>query len=123
MNEHVWILGWLYNYGRHGFPLEKKLGLSVFSDAIVVFSKTYCPFCTRTKNLLNEAGAGAKVYELDTMKNGASIQAAVRNNYGHGTVPAIFFDSKLIGGNDDLTALAGSGTLQDRITAAKAARK
>ncbi|CAN1334858.1 GRXC1 [Linum perenne] len=35
------------------------------SAPVVVFSKTYCGFCTRVKQLLIQLGAAFKVIELD----------------------------------------------------------
>ncbi|CAN0548136.1 unnamed protein product [Ectocarpus sp. 12 AP-2014] len=45
------------------------------SNNVVVFSKSYCPFCTRTKNLFAGLGVDATVYELDQMDDGEAIQA------------------------------------------------
>ncbi len=35
------------------------------SNKVVVFSKTYCPFCTMAKNALTETGVDFKLVELD----------------------------------------------------------
>lgn len=88
-----------------------------------MFSKTYCPHCNRAKETLKRVGADVKYVELDHLPDGPSVQAAVRTLYGHGTVPAIFFNSALIGGNDDLTALDKSGELPKKLAAAIAASK
>lgn len=37
----------------------------VASSPVVVFSKTYCPFCARVKRLLAELAASYKAVELD----------------------------------------------------------
>lgn len=34
-------------------------------STVVVFSKTYCPFCKMAKAALNEAGAKFTLHELD----------------------------------------------------------
>lgn len=35
---------------------------------VVVFSKSYCPYCTASKNLLNELGAKYTTLELDQLR-------------------------------------------------------
>jgi glutaredoxin 3 len=45
------------------------------SDKVVVFSKTYCPYCKMAKEALNNAGLkNFLVIELDTRDDGAEIQ-------------------------------------------------
>nr|ACG29505.1 hypothetical protein [Zea mays] len=43
----------------------RKAKETVASHPVVVFSKTYCPFCTRVKQLLAKLGASYKAIELD----------------------------------------------------------
>ena len=43
-------------------------------NKVMVFSKSYCPFCTKAKNVLNSIGVKYKVLELDEDPNGAEIQ-------------------------------------------------
>ena len=49
----------------------------VSSNPVVVFSKTYCPFCVTVKKLLSELGATFKAIELDTESDGCDIQTAL----------------------------------------------
>jgi glutaredoxin 3 len=37
-------------------------------NAVVVFSKSYCPYCKQTKNTLSSFGAKYAVFELDQMR-------------------------------------------------------
>ena len=41
--------------------MDKK----VADNAVVMFSKTYCPFCKMAKTALNEAGGNYLTVELD----------------------------------------------------------
>jgi glutaredoxin 3 len=79
---------------------------------IMVFSKTYCPYCTRAK----EAIGGLykyEVVELDTMgKQGDEIQAYLLTKTGQRTVPNIFVKGKHIGGCDATLAAISSGEFQ-----------
>jgi len=93
------------------------------SHAVVVFSKSYCPYCTRAKSALASTGVRGKdiaVHELDKMPNGAAIQAALSFT-GATSVPRVFVGSRFIGGGDDTAALAASGKLKDLVKAAGAA--
>lgn len=82
------------------------------SADVVVFSKTYCPFCTATKNLMNDLDINAKVIELDEVDNGAAIQDALKSLTGQKTVPNVFIKGDHLGGNDVTQAAAKSGKLQ-----------
>ena len=83
---------------------------------VVVFSKSTCPFCTRTKRLMSDIEAGAKVIEINELDNGADVQAALLEISGQRTVPNVFIKGKHVGGNDDCQALAKSGELQKMIS-------
>ena len=53
------------------------VGKLLRSQKLVIFSKTFCPFCKRAKSILREAGVSEmKVVELDELegKNGNDIQ-------------------------------------------------
>jgi len=73
-------------------------------NAVAVFSKSYCPYCTATKRLLTELGATFHAVELDEEADGSSIQAALKTMTQQSTVPSIFIGQKHIGGNSDLQA-------------------
>jgi glutaredoxin 3 len=85
-------------------------------NKIVIFSKSYCPHCTKAKDLF--AGLkvdGTKIYELDKMDNGNDVQAALLEMTGQRTVPNIFVNKEHLGGNDDTQAAFRSGKLQKMI--------
>lgn len=88
---------------------------------VVVFSKTYCPYCTKAKRAL--ASVGAKDYvllELDEREDGAEIQKVLAALTGASSVPRVFVGGKCIGGGDDTAALAASGKLKTMLVAAGA---
>lgn len=72
---------------------------------VFVASKTYCPYCSATKKLIEDVYPEAYVLELDTIDNGDEIQNALAKITGQRTVPNIFINQKHIGGNSDLQAL------------------
>jgi thiol-disulfide isomerase/thioredoxin len=44
---------------------KTKAQTLINENGVVVFSKSYCPYCTATKKLLNELGANFTALELD----------------------------------------------------------
>lgn len=83
---------------------------------IEVFTKFFCPYCTRAKALLD--GKGADYQEIDLTMDRAGFEAMVERAGGRRTVPQIFIDGKHIGGSDDLAALDARGGLDPLIGAA-----
>jgi glutaredoxin 3 len=76
---------------------------------IEVFTKFFCPYCTRAKALLD--GKGAEYQEIDVTMDRAGFEAMVERAGGRRTVPQIFIDGKHIGGSDDLAAIDAKGAL------------
>jgi len=92
----------------------------VKGTALVVFSKSYCPFCTRVKSLFQQIGAKAVVYEMDQMSDGSALQAALHDWTGQRTVPNVFIGGKHVGGCDDTIRLHQEGKLVPMLTEAGA---
>jgi glutaredoxin 3 len=81
---------------------------------IVVFSKTWCGYCRRTKDSLSrfkDDGVDVVVHELDKMDDGTAIQHALLNVTGSRTVPQVFVNGTYIGGNDVTQQKIADGTL------------
>ncbi|KAF5858922.1 hypothetical protein ETB97_003582 [Aspergillus alliaceus] len=76
-------------------------------NAVVVFSKSYCPYCVASKKLLNDLKAKYVAIELDHEKDGAALQDALEEITNQRTVPNIFIKQQHIGGNSDLQARKG----------------
>mmetsp|Transcript_18751 Transcript_18751/g.26409 ORF Transcript_18751/g.26409 Transcript_18751/m.26409 type:complete len:149 (+) Transcript_18751:160-606(+) len=83
----------------------------VTSNDVVIFSKSYCPFCTKTKSLFKGIGVEAKIHELNQMDDGSDIQDALLEMTGQKTVPNVFIKGEHLGGNDNTQAAAKSGKL------------
>ncbi len=90
----------------------------IMKDAVVVFSKSWCPFCVKAKNLLKSKGVPFKAYELDGMPDGSAIQGALSSKTKQSTVPNIFIGGKHVGGCDDLHAASKSGKLTTYLASA-----
>ncbi|TVU15303.1 hypothetical protein EJB05_38817 [Eragrostis curvula] len=92
----------------------------VASAPVVVFSKSYCPFCVRVKKLFEQLGASFKAIELDVESDGSDLQDALKEWTGQRTVPNVFIKGKHIGGCDDTMALNNQGKLVPLLTEAGA---
>ncbi|KAI0444178.1 putative glutaredoxin [Xylaria telfairii] len=86
---------------------KEKAQKIIDENAVAVFSKSYCPHCRASKQLLNSLGAKYFLIELDQVDDGADIQAALHELSGQKTVPNIYIAQKHIGGNSDLQAQSG----------------
>ncbi|KMT10612.1 hypothetical protein BVRB_5g117320 [Beta vulgaris subsp. vulgaris] len=99
--------------------LEKAKHL-VSSTPVFVFSKTYCGYCNRVKQLLKQVGAAFQVMELDQETDGDAIQAALLEWTGQRTVPNVFIGGKHIGGCDAVMAKHNQGQLVPMLVDVKA---
>lgn len=85
------------------------------SNKVVVFSKTYCPYCVATKNLFKQqefSGINVVYHELDKRADGPAIQATLRDMSGQRTVPSVWIGGKFVGGNAETQSAYQSGSLQ-----------
>jgi len=96
----------------------KLAASTVPSGGVVLFSKSYCPYCLRAKRALLSVGIAPVVVELDERSDGAEIQAALLERTGQRTVPSAWLDGKHVGGSDDVLEGVESGLFKD--AAAKA---
>jgi glutaredoxin 3 len=88
--------------------LVKKL---IAENNVVVFSGTYCPFCSKAKALLSKLGVKYLAIEIDTREDGDEILEAVTEMTGQETIPNVFIKGRSIGGCDDTHELHREGKL------------
>jgi len=79
---------------------------------IEIYTKDYCPFCHRAKDLLKVKGAVFTEYDVTT---NAIKEKEMRDRSGRTTVPEIFVDDELLGGCDDLFDLEADGRLEEAL--------
>ena len=76
---------------------------TIGQNSVVIFSKSYCPFCTKVKDFFAGKGIEFIALELDTMGNqGAEIQSALLERTRQSTVPSVWVNGKFIGKTFDL---------------------
>jgi len=93
-------------------PYVKEVQDLISENSIVIFSKSYCPFCKKAKKLLVEFNKKLKIIELNEIDDGAKFQQALQTITGQKTVPNIFIKGKHVGGSDAVDAMYRSGELQ-----------
>lgn len=76
-----------------------------------IYTKGYCPFCHRAKQLLD--AKGVDYVEIDVTYD-PELQQEMMTRSNRRTVPQIFIGDQHIGGNDDLVKANRNGTL-DRL--------
>ncbi|KAI7844931.1 hypothetical protein COHA_001578 [Chlorella ohadii] len=87
-------------------------------NPVMVYSKTYCPYCSEVKSLFERLGVNAKVVELDELADGSKVQEALATVTGRRTVPQVFVGGNHVGGCDDTVAAYNSGKLKTLLEAA-----
>ncbi|KAL8129627.1 hypothetical protein V2J09_018782 [Rumex salicifolius] len=91
----------------------KLVKKTISSHKIVIFSKSYCPYCRRAKAVFKELNQVPFVVELDERDDGWDVQDALSEIVGRRTVPQVFIDGKHIGGSDDTVEAYESGKLAE----------
>jgi len=86
----------------------KKAQQLIDDNAVMVFSKSWCPYCRNSKRILDGLNAKYEHYELDQQDDGSDIQEALLKLTGQRTVPNIFIGKQHIGGNSDLAGYSSS---------------
>ena len=76
---------------------------------VEIYTKFFCPYCSRAKRLLSEKGVDFQEYDITT--GGEKRTEMLDRSNGRTTVPQIFIDDRHIGGSDDLAALDREGQL------------
>ncbi|KAI8364664.1 glutaredoxin-1 [Radiomyces spectabilis] len=91
--------------------IEQLVKEAINNNKVAVFSKSYCPYCSKAKNVFKELGQEFYVIELDQDDKGSAIQQYLAQLTGQRTVPNIFINGEHIGGCDSLLAIKSSGKL------------
>ena len=77
--------------------------------AVTIYTKSFCPFCHRAKDLLRAKQATFDEISVDGDPDGQRQMAA--RAHGRSTVPQVFIGDLHVGGCDDLYALENAGKL------------
>ncbi|XRB18082.1 glutaredoxin [Pseudoscourfieldia marina] len=94
-----------------GDEIQQLVAAKNAENAVIIYSKTYCPFCTQVKSLFASLNVTPAVIEIDQVHEEREIQAALQDMTGQRTVPNIFIGGKHVGGCDDTMRLNANGEL------------
>ncbi|MGP7796139.1 glutaredoxin 3 [Sphingomonas sp. CLY1604] len=82
---------------------------------VEIYTKAFCPYCSRAMRLL--AAKGVEPVEYDITLGGPQRGEMIQRAGGRTTVPQVFIDGRHIGGSDDLAALDARGGLDPLLAA------
>ncbi|KAJ8948647.1 hypothetical protein NQ318_022715 [Aromia moschata] len=83
------------------------------SDKIVIFSKSYCPYCKLAKEVFDKLKEKYTAVELDSREDGEEIQSILGEITGARTVPRVFIKENCVGGGSDVKALYEKETFKN----------
>ncbi|KAJ4500339.1 thioredoxin-like protein [Lentinula lateritia] len=100
---------------KRGMNWKKELQRLNEDFPVVVFSKTYCPYSRKAKQLLQayELSPPPKIIEVDLREDAAQLKTVLTRLTRRSTFPNILLRGKSIGGSDDLHALHNANALRD----------
>lgn len=82
---------------------------------VTIYTKPFCPYCSRAIQLLKRKGA--RFHEIEAGMDPVKKREMVQKANGRSTFPQIFIGERHVGGCDDLFALDRAGEL-DKLLAA-----
>jgi len=82
---------------------------------ITIYTKPFCPYCSRALSLL--AAKGAQVAEVEAAFDPALRKEMLERSNGRATYPQIFIGDRHVGGCDELMALDRAGQLDPLLSA------
>ncbi|EDO18082.1 hypothetical protein Kpol_1045p69 [Vanderwaltozyma polyspora DSM 70294] len=98
-------------------PAQEYAIISELSP-IILYTKTFCPYCKRLAKLLEESYSFQPEFhavKLDKHTHGDELQQFVNKQTGHNTVPNFVINGKSLGGYDDILKLHEAGKLIETI--------
>ncbi|CAN8273520.1 unnamed protein product [Cochlearia groenlandica] len=96
-----------------GSRMEESVKKTVTDNLVVVYSKTWCSYCSEVKTLFKKLDVTPLVIELDQLgPQGPQLQKVLERLTGQHTVPNVFVGGKHIGGCTDTVKLNRKGDLE-----------
>ncbi|XP_060095658.1 thioredoxin reductase 3 [Heteronotia binoei] len=92
--------------------LKLQVQAMIGSHQVMIFSKSFCPYCTKVKELFRSLGVEYSALELDKIDDGPTIQDVLLGLTGQRTVPNVFVNGTHVGGCDQTFQAYHSGLLQ-----------
>ncbi|XP_010764044.1 thioredoxin reductase 3-like, partial [Notothenia coriiceps] len=97
--------------------LKSQIQLLIDSNQVMVFSKSYCPYCVTVKDLFKELKLEFNAVELDLIEDGTNFQDMLLEMTGQKSVPNVFINKTHVGGCDKTLQAHKDGSLQQLLCA------
>ncbi|KAH3837488.1 uncharacterized protein LOC127876992 [Dreissena polymorpha] len=103
--------------------IKAKIDMKIKGKKVMVFSKSYCPYCTMAKEALKKYVGSVlpadqyEVWEIENEGDCQSIQNELKKMTGASTVPRVFINGKCIGGGSETQDLDKRGELKRMLAA------
>ncbi|CAH1405647.1 unnamed protein product [Nezara viridula] len=113
---HIFVLLFIFCPSTRTFNMSgetaKFVKEAINKDSVVIFSKTYCPYCKMAKEVFEKLQHAFTAIELDKRDDGDTIQDVLGEITGARTVPRVFVNGEFVGGGSDVKALYEAGKLE-----------
>ena len=99
--------------------MQRLTGLitkKIDDNDVVVWAKSWCPYCDEIKALFDDMEVAHLAVDLDKFNEEKALVSALARMTGQRTVPNVFIGGGHIGGCDDTMALKKSGELRKMLT-------
>lgn len=87
------------------------------SADVVIYTTSYCPYCTRAKSLLSQKQAAFREVNVEERQD---LRDWLVERSGQRTVPQVFVNGRSLGGFTDIAALDRKGELDKLLATAPA---
>mmetsp|Transcript_9261 Transcript_9261/g.10475 ORF Transcript_9261/g.10475 Transcript_9261/m.10475 type:complete len:97 (+) Transcript_9261:24-314(+) len=92
--------------------MEDTLNTLISDNKVIVFSRSWCGFCSRVNSALEKLNTNPTVIDLESYPDGDDIASALKNKVGKTSVPQVFVSGEHVGGCDDTFAAIKDGSFQ-----------
>ncbi|KAI9304212.1 thioredoxin-like protein [Cunninghamella echinulata] len=106
-------------HDNNNSKLQNEINTLIASHQVIVFSKTYCPFSKKAKELLNtfQFKIPYHIIEVDLRDEAAEIKQILGIKSSRYTFPNIFVNGISIGGASELETMNENGDLKKLLIA------
>jgi len=99
--------------------IKNLVDSKIAAKKVMVFSKSYCPYCTMAKKALEKyvvPGEEYEVMEIENLDKCQEIQDYLLSLTGARSVPRVFINQKFVGGGSEMKEMDGSGQLKELLS-------
>jgi len=120
LNERIFRTRYMLKRKHSEMNAAERVTQLLKDNKVVVFSKSFCPFCVKVKALFDSIPVEYKALELDLIgEDGVAVQEALFEKTKQKTVPNVFVNGKHVGGCDDTIQAHKDGRLAELLSGVK----